>query len=409
MAKKEAKEVKKFEFSKIGSILDNIAKSIPIQIEKEIKEKKFITTGVYLLDAALSGRLLGGGVATNRITAFAGESGAGKSFIAYSVSKHAQKAGYSVIYIDTEQAIDLEDLPKFGIDPSLEKFRLIRSNKVEDVNMVLSQLVDELKTQKLDGYEIPKLMIVLDSLGQMASNKEKNDLLKGDIKQDMTKAKALGSMFRSINTDLGYLEIPMIVCNHTYLTLDLYPAEKLKGGNGLLYSASVIGFMSKSKLKTGEEDDMDLGQSGISVLFKTSKNRMAKPKKIRFDISFANGMNPYTGLDAFCRPEYFKEIGIACGKMDVDKKTGEMTFLPGGNRWYVNHLNKSFPTKQLFNQTIFTPEVLERMAPIVNDYFRFKSLDEIEEVEKKFNEIIEDEDDDSNGFTAAADADDLFS
>ena len=409
MAKKEAKEVKKFEFSKIGSILDNIAKSIPIQIEKEIKEKKFITTGVYLLDAALSGRLLGGGVATNRITAFAGESGAGKSFIAYSVSKHAQKAGYSVIYIDTEQAIDLEDLPKFGIDPSLEKFRLIRSNKVEDVNMVLSQLVDELKTQKLDGYEIPKLMIVLDSLGQMASNKEKADLLKGDIKQDMTKAKALGSMFRSINTDLGYLEIPMIVCNHTYLTLDLYPAEKLKGGNGLLYSASVIGFMSKSKLKTGEEDDMDLGQSGISVLFKTSKNRMAKPKKIRFDISFAHGMNPYTGLDAFCRPEYFDQVGIACGKMDVDKKTGEMTFVPGGNRWYVNHLNKSVPTKQLFSPEIFTPAVLERMAPIVNDYFRFKSLDEIEEVEKKFNEIIEDDEDNSNGFVDSADADDIFS
>ena len=409
MAKKEAKEVKKFEFSKIGSILDNIAKSIPIQIEKEIKEKKFITTGVYLLDAALSGRLLGGGVATNRITAFAGESGAGKSFIAYSVSKHAQKAGYSVIYIDTEQAIDLEDLPKFGIDPSLEKFRLIRSNKVEDVNMVLSQLVDELKTQKLDGYEIPKLMIVLDSLGQMASNKEKADLLKGDIKQDMTKAKALGSMFRSINTDLGYLEIPMIVCNHTYLTLDLYPAEKLKGGNGLLYSASVIGFMSKSKLKTGEEDDMDLGQSGISVLFKTSKNRMAKPKKIRFDISFAHGMNPYTGLDAFCRPEYFNEIGIACGKMDVDKKTGEMTFVPGGNRWYVNHLNKSVPTKQLFSAEIFTPAVLERMAPIVNDYFRFKSLDEIEEVEKKFNEVMGDDEDESNGFVDSADADDIFS
>ena len=408
MAKKEAKEVKKFEFSKIGSILDNIAKSIPIQIEKEIKEKKFITTGVYLLDAALSGRLLGGGVATNRITAFAGESGAGKSFIAYSVSKHAQKAGYSVIYIDTEQAIDLEDLPKFGIDPSLDKFRLIRSNKVEDVNMVLSQLVDELKTQKLDGYEIPKLMIVLDSLGQMASNKEKSDLLKGDIKQDMTKAKALGSMFRSINTDLGYLEIPMIVCNHTYLTLDLYPAEKLKGGNGLLYSASVIGFMSKSKLKTGEEDDMDLGQSGISVLFKTSKNRMAKPKKIRFDISFANGMNPYTGLDAFCRPEYMEQIGIAKGKMEVDKKTGEMTFVPGGLRWYVNHLNKSVTTKQLFNQEVFTQEVLEKMAPIVNDYFRFKSIDEIEEVEKKFNEVMGDEEDDTNGFTDSADADDIF-
>lgn len=405
---KQVKEVKKFEFSKVGSILDNIAKNIPIQIEKEIKEKTFITTGVYLLDAALSARLLGGGFATNRITCFAGESGAGKSFLCYSCAKQAQKLGYSVIYIDTEQAIDLEDLPKFGIDNSLEKFRLIRSNKVEDINITLSQLIDELKEQKMAGFELPKLMIVLDSLGQMASNKEKNDLLKGDIKADFTKAKALGSMFRSINTDLGYLDIPMLVANHTYLTMDLYPAEKLKGGNGLLYSASVIGFMSKSKLKTGEEDDMDLGSSGISVLFKTSKNRMARPKKIRFDISFANGMNPYTGLDAFCRPEYFDQVGIAKGKMDVDKKTGEMTFVPGGIRWYINHLNKSVTTKQLFTPEIFTKDVLERMAPIVNDYFRFKSLDEIEEVENEFNKIVGDDDEDDNDGYVDSDAADLF-
>ena len=408
MAKQTGKEVKKFEFSKVGSILDNIAKSVPILIEKEIKEKTFITTGVYIVDAAMSGRLIGGGIATNRISVFAGESGAGKSFMCYSCTKHAQKAGYSVIYIDTEQAIDLEDLTKYGVDNSLEKFRLIRSNKVEDVNMLLTQLVDELKQQKLDGYEIPKLMIVIDSLGQMASNKEKNDLLKGDIKQDMTKAKALGSLFRSINTDLGYLNIPLLVANHTYLTMDLFPKSVMKGGNGLLYSASVIGMMSKSQLKTGQEDDMDLGSSGISVLFKTQKSRLAKPKKIRFDISFVNGMNPFTGLDAFCRPEYFEKIGIAQGKMEVDKKTGEMTFTPGGNRWYINHLNKSVTTKQLFTQEIFTMEVLEKMAPIVNDYFRFKSLDEIEQVEKEFNDIIGEEEietPDSESF----DAGDFFS
>ena len=407
---KVAKEVKKFEFSKVGTILDNIGKSIPIVIEKEIKEKVFISTGVYLVDAAMSGRLLNGGIATNRISVFAGESGAGKSFMCFSCAKHAQKAGYSVIYIDTENAIDLEDLPKYGVDNSIDKFRLVRSNKVEDVNMLLTQLIDDLKEQKLAGYELPKLLIVIDSLGQMASNKEKNDLLKGDIKQDMTKAKALGSLFRSINTDLGYLDIPLLVANHTYLTMDLFPKSVMKGGNGLLYSASVIGMMSKSQLKTGEEDDMDLGSSGISVLFKTQKSRLAKPKKIRFDISFAHGMNPYTGLDAFCRPEYFDKIGIAKGKMEVDKSTGEMKFIPGGIRWYIDHLNKSVHTKQLFTQEVFTQEILEKMEPIVNDYFRFKSLDEIEEVEKEFNSIIGDEDDttDENGFTDSADADDIF-
>jgi RecA/RadA recombinase len=411
MAKQEKKEVKRFEFSKVGTILDNIAKSTPILIEKELKERNYISTGNYLLDAALSAKLVGGGILGGRIFGLLGESGAGKSFIAYSICKSAQrKQDYSVIYIDTENSIDIEGIGKMGIDNSPEKFRLIRSNKVEDINITLTQLLDELKAQKMAGYEIPKILIVLDSIGMMSSNKEKSDLLKGDMKQDMTRAKGLNALFRSISSDLGYLDIPMVCCNHTYLTQDLFPREISKGGMGLVYSASVLGFLSKSKLKTGEEDDMDLGQSGISVLFKTQKNRLAKPKKIRFDISFLNGLNPYTGLDAFCRPEYFEKIGIAKGKMEVDKKTGEMTFIPGGLRWYINHLNKSVTTKQLFSSEVFTQEVLEKMAPIVNDYFRFRSLDEIEDVEKQFNSVIGDDEDDedTNGFTDATDADDIF-
>jgi RecA/RadA recombinase len=407
MAKKETG--KKFEFSKVGSILDNIAKSVPIVIEKEVKEKSFVSTGCYLLDAALSAKLVGGGILGGRIFGLLGESGAGKSFIAYSICKSAQKDGYSIIYIDTENSIDLEGITKFGIENTNDKLRLIRSNKVEDINMSLTQLLDELKEAKLGGFEIPKILIVLDSIGMMSSNKEKEDLLKGAMKQDMTRAKGLNSLFRSISSDLGYLDIPMVCCNHTYLSQDLFPKEISKGGMGLVYSASVLGFLSKSKLKDGNEDEMDLGQSGISVLFKTQKNRLAKPKKIRFDISFLNGLNKYSGLDAFCRPEYFEQIGISKGKMEVDKKTGEMTFTPGGNRWYINHLNKSVTTKQLFTQEVFTQEVLEKMAPIVNDYFRFKSLDEIEEVEKQFNNVIgEDEEDDTNGFTDVADADDIF-
>jgi len=387
---KQTKEIKKFEFSKVGSILDNISKTVPIQIEKEIKESNFISTGNYLLDACLSARLINGGLKAGRIFGLLGESGAGKSFIAYSCCKSAQKDGYSVIYIDTENSIDLEGISKFGIDNSLEKFRLIRSNKVEDINITLTQLLDELKEQKMAGYEIPKILIVLDSIGMMSSNKEKEDLLKGAMKQDMTRAKGLNALFRSISSDLGYLDIPMVCCNHTYLSQDLFPKEISKGGMGLIYSASVLGFLSKSKLKTGEEDDMDLGQSGISVLFKTQKNRLAKPKKIRFDISFKNGLNAFSGLDNFCRPEYFEQIGIAQGKMEVDKSTGELLFKPGGNRWYIRHLDKSFTTKQLFSSDIFTEEVLNNMAPIVNDYFRFKSLDEIEEVEKQFDEIMDD-------------------
>ena len=407
---KSVKEVKKFEFSKVGSILDNISKTVPIIIEKKVKEKTFISTGVYLLNAALSADMLKGGVSTSRITAFAGESGSGKSYLCYSVARHAQADGYSIIYIDTEMSIELGDLTNHKIDITPEKFRLIRSNKVEDVNILLTQLINELKEQKLAGFELPKLMIILDSVGQMASNKEIEDLLKSNVKVDFTKSKALGSLFRSINSDLGFLEIPFLATNHSYLTMDMYPVEKLKGGNGLLYSASVIGFMSKSKYKSGEEDEMDLGASGITVTFKTQKSRLARPKKIKFDISFISGLNPYSGLDAFCRPEYYDKIGIAKGKEEVDKSTGEITFKPGGNRWFIKHMGKSVTTKQLFRSDVFTKEVLEKMAPIVNDYFRYKSIDELQEVEKDFNNAISDDDGldyDENGFTDA-NADDLF-
>jgi RecA/RadA recombinase len=405
MAKK--KEDNKFEFSKISTILNNISKSVPIQIVNEVKDKTFISTGVYLLDACLSAKLLGGGIPDSRITGLIGESGTGKSFIALSIAKSAQKVGYSILFIDTEESIDLIDFPKYGVDISPDKLKLIKTNKVEDLNIMMSQLLDGLKDAKKTGTEIPKVLIIIDSIGMMSSNKEKEDLIDGKIKQDMTRAKSLNAFFRSISADLGYLNIPMVCCNHSYMTQDLFPKEIPKGGLGLIYASSVLGFLSKSKLKNGEEDDMDLGQSGITVLFKTQKNRMAKPKKVRIDISFASGMNPYTGLDVFCRPEYFEQIGIGQGKMEVDKSTGEMIFTPGGNRWYVRHLGKSFTTKQLFKKEIFTMDVLKKMEPIVNDYFRFKTVDEIEEADNQFNDRVEDATD-NDGFIDSADAEDLF-
>ena len=99
-------------------------------------------------------------------------------------------------------------------------------------------------------------------------------------------------------------------------------------------------------------------------------------------------MNVYTGLDAFCRPEFYDQIGIAKGKEVVDKETGEITFQPGGNRWYIRHLGKSVFTKNLLTSEVFTPEVLKLMEPIVNDYFRYKTIDEIEDMAKEFDKSI---------------------
>ena len=94
-------------------------------------------------------------------------------------------------------------------------------------------------------------------------------------------------------------------------------------------------------------------------------------------------------------------------QQEVDKSTGEIIFKPGGNRWFVSHLGKSVTTKQLFTQEVFTSEVLKKMEPIVNDYFRFKSIEEVEEVEKNFNSIIE-EDETTDYEGDSFDAEDLF-
>jgi RecA/RadA recombinase len=400
---KAKKEVKKFQFSEVGKILDNLTKTVSIVIEKEKKEKSYISTGIYLLDCAISGKLLGGGVLAQRTFLLGGESGVGKSYISYSICRQAQKVGYSVIYIDTEFSIDLEDLENVGLDISDDMLRLVRASKVEDVNVTVTTILDELKNQKLAGFELPKIMFVLDSIGQLASNKEMKDILSAELKDsNFTKAKALNSMYRSINNDLGMLEMPFITVGHTYESIgQKYPVIKIKGGNAAFYAASVVGILSKAQMeKTGEEDEMDINSGGIVVTFKTIKNRLSKPKKIKFNINFNGPLNPYDGLEVFCRPENFETVGIAKGVMQIDKETGEATFKAGGNKWYVRHLGKHVAFKNLKSPTVFTQQVLESLEPITNEYFRYKSAADLEESEKEFNKIVGDDEDDeeSDGF-----------
>lgn len=404
MAKK--KEGKKFEFSKIGEILDKISDKVPIIVDREEKVRTFINTGNYVLNAALSGSLFGGIGGNGGIITFAGPEASGKTFLALNIVREAQKLGYGIVYIDSEYAINRTELTKYGIDNDPEKFIIVRSGQVEEINMAATQLIDQLKEAKIGGYELPKQLWVLDSLAQLSSKKMKEDLISGNLKTDMSKAKAIGSLFISITADLNYLEIPLIVNNQTYETMDMFSQTIMKGGRQLYYSSNNIVFLTKAKLKD-DVDDMDIGQSGIIVTAKCVKNRLAKPKQVKFEISFEKGMNPYIGLHNFFKPEFFDQIGIAQGKMNVDKSTGEMTFQPGGNRWYVSHLDKSVTTKQLFNSNVITEDILNKLEPIVNSYFKYKSIEEIEEVEKEFDKIVGDEDD-SNGFSDSFDADYIF-
>lgn len=392
-----AKQIKKesdFNFSKISNIVENLSKKSMVTIDNFRTERSYINTGIYILNALLSKSILNGGLAKNRFTILAGPTQTGKSYICLNVVRNAQKDGYNVIYIDTEFAIENSDFDMFGIDTSdPNKFMLIRSNKVENLKIFLAQLLNELKKLKEKGEDVSKTIIVIDSIGALASNKEIEDALKGDNKQDMSRAKAIKSMLRIIIDDLGYLGIPLLATNHIYLTQDLFPQAVQNGGEALNYLASVIVFLSKAKLEDKDKDDMSTGSMGSVITALARKNRMAKPKKIKFEIDHAKGCNPFMGLEKFCTVENFDKVGIAKVKPVLDKKTGEVTY-ETGSKWYVKHLDKTLFDSQLYNGKVFTKEVLESLEPIIYDYFRYSSYEEYQEemdiMDERYKDFEED-------------------
>lgn len=211
--------VKSGSSSPIFDMLENISKTTSIQLDNEDKEQTYISTGIYIFNALLSKSILNGGLSKNAITILAGDPQTGKSFILYNVARNAQKEGYFVVFIDTEQSVDRTKLKDFGLETGSDKLALMRTNNVEDIKIGLTKLITNLKEKKLKGEDIPKTIILLDSIGQLASAKEIEDANDGKTKTDMSRAKAIKSLFRIINSDLGYLEIPLLATNHIYMCL----------------------------------------------------------------------------------------------------------------------------------------------------------------------------------------------
>ena len=400
MAKSSKK--KSFSVSQMSQLIDKISDETKIIIE-DSTEQGYINTDIYIMNALLSKSILSGGVCDDRITIFAGPPNTGKSYLIYNIARNAQKAGKFILFIDTEHSVSRQVLQGFGLDTNVDNLKLISSNKVEDLKIFLTKFLDGLKTAKDDGAEIPEVVIFLDSIGQLASEKEKQDALDGKNKQDMTRAKSIKQLFRVINSDLGYLGIPMIATNHTYEdTTAFFPIQIMSGGKGAEYSASTIVFLSTAKLKTGREDEMDLNSSGVIVTAQSRKNRIAKPKKVKFEIDHEYGTNKFKGLEYFCTPENFEKVGIAKGKKS--EEDGVIGLNPGGTRWYVRHLDKSFFEKQLYTPEVFTQEVLEALEPIIYKYFDYSSFEE----QQSFVEKMENDEEIMDKDFDEIDNDDLF-
>lgn len=138
----------------------------------------------------------------------------GKSFVCLNVTREAQKKGYNVIYCDTEGAIDKSTATKFGIDPHQIRYQPIKT--VTEFQTFVSNLLDLVKKAQQNGAS-PKILLILDSLGMLSTDKELKDAIEGKNAADMgAKAKELRKLFRVITLDLTQAKIPLVCTNHVY-------------------------------------------------------------------------------------------------------------------------------------------------------------------------------------------------
>ena len=360
------KELSKISGFETGSILSENSFS-------EVDE--WISTGNYLLNAQISGSLFGG-IPNTRSLGVMGDPGTGKSFFCLNVVREAQKQGYNIVYCDTEGAIDKSSAANFGID--LDRVRYQPIQTVSQFQTFVSNLLDLVKKAKAAG-ENPKILLVLDSLGMLSTDKELNDAMKGHNAADMgAKAKELRKLFRVITLDLTAAKIPLICTNHVYAGGGYIPTKESSGGDGPVFAMSAVAFLSKAQLKDGSGT-----KTGIVVTSNLKKSRFTVPEVIKFHISFSNGMNPYVGLQDYVS---WEACGIERGKFEEVKNAEgkkEMVFKPNATstRWGVKHLGKTVASTELFTPEVFTQEVLRQLdVNVIMPKFKLPDLSDPNEI-----------------------------
>jgi len=374
------KELSKIEGFELGSLLANNSFS-------EVDE--WIPTGNYLLNAQISGSLFGG-IPNTRSFGLMGDPGTGKSFVCLNVVREAQKKGYNVVYCDTEGAIDKTGALKFGIDANKLRYQPIKT--VSQFQTFVANLVDMVNKARAKG-ESPKILLILDSLGMLSTDKELADAMKGHNAADMgAKAKELRKLFRVITLDLTAAKIPLICTNHVYTGGGFMPTKESSGGDGPIFAMSVISFLSKAQLKEGSSTT----KTGIVVTSNLKKSRFTVPEQVKFHISFANGMNPYVGLQDYVS---WDACGVERGKLEEvkgsdGKKELKFTANASSTRWAVRHLGKTVTTSELFTAKVFTPEVLEELNDkVIKNKFHLPELMDYTDIVNSIDVETEDDSD----------------
>jgi RecA/RadA recombinase len=257
----------------------------------------WISTGNYALNYLISGDF-NRGVPLGKVTVFAGESGAGKSYICSgNIIRHAQEQGIYVVLVDSENALDQKWLEDLGVDTSEEKLLKLNMAMIDDVAKTISEFMKEYKTMPEESR--PKVLFVIDSLGMLLTPTDVNQFEAGEMKGDMgRKPKALTSLVRNCVNMFGSWNVGMVCTNHTYASQDMFdPDDKISGGQGFIYASSIVVAMRKLKLKTDADGNKTTTVNGIRSACKIMKTRYAKPfEAVQVEIPYSTGMSPHSGL-----------------------------------------------------------------------------------------------------------------
>jgi len=284
----------------------------------------WISTGNYALNYLISGDFFKG-VPLGKVTVFAGESGAGKSYICSgNLIRHAQEQGIFVVLVDSENALDKNWLEALGVDTSDDKLLKLNMAMIDDVAKTVNEFMKEYKA--MPAEERPKVLFVIDSLGMLLTPTDVNQFEAGDLKGDMgRKPKALTALVRNCVNMFGSYNVGLVATNHTYASQDMFdPDDKISGGQGFIYASSIVVAMKKLKLKEDEDGNKVSDVLGIRSACKIMKTRYAKPfETVQVKIPYSTGMSPTSGLvDMFEKMGVLSKVGNKLAY--TDKETGEI-------------------------------------------------------------------------------------
>ena len=245
-------------------------------------KKDMVPTDVPIINVALSGSLNGG--LTSGLTFIAGESKHFKSLLGLiMVSAYMKKYPDSVcLFYDSE----------FGITPEYIKANNIDTSRVIHLPIEhLEQLKFDIAKRLNEIERGDKVIIFIDSVGNLASKKEAEDALDEKAVADMTRARTMKSLWRIVTPHLTTKDIPCIAINHTYKTMEMFSKSVMSGGTGGMYSANQVFIIGKSQEKDGQE------LIGYNFTINIEKSRFVREKsKLPFTVTFEKGLSKWSGL-----------------------------------------------------------------------------------------------------------------